>query len=377
MGEIDITSNLDNINLSLMTASATPCRVLGFRKTRNAGKLRKEVMKRWIMMIAATVLLCSSVSFAETNGQQQANNDIVKNTSTVAVTTIVGRIASIAGPKPTAPRMQMSENGSFQFSSNAKDLGLSSGDGSSTIGVWGLGTYSNFESRASGGKYDADAYNAFIGVDWRATPELLIGLAGGWGDLDLDKKDWGGNGSIKTDSQWTIMPYAAYNITDTTILDAAFGYTTSRYKDSNNTTSAKYDSTSMTTSIGISQYYMVNDWTLSARLGYMYSDGEMDSYTLGGVYNPNPDVYLGQLSLKGKAAYAFSNGLEPYVGMEYRYDTQTSAIPVESDYDEFEGTLGLNWYVGNAWTLNVEGGTTLGREKYEAYRGQFNVRYEF
>ncbi|NDV20290.1 autotransporter domain-containing protein [Pseudodesulfovibrio sp. JC047] len=342
-------------------------------------------MKRFaIFVMVLAAMAFATMAFAETNGQQQANSDIARTSSQALSTMVQGRVATIAAPKPAGfdatAKNHISKNGSFAFATNAEELGLSSGDSANEFGLWGMGAFNSFESDASGGKYDANAFNLLIGADWRATSDLLIGIAAGTGTLDLDKKDWNGgadDGYIRTEHEWTIMPYAAYNITDTTIFDASFAYTDSRYKDNDGTDSAKYDSTRMMTNLGLSQYYMVDKWTLSGRLGFMYIDGDLGSYSRGATDVANPDTYLGQVSAEAKAAYIFDNGIEPYAALRYFYDVATSVTPVHSDYDEFEGVLGANWHIGNDWSLGLEGGASAGRSKYNAYRGQASVRYEF
>lgn len=343
-------------------------------------------MKKFLMLFAVLAVLgMASMASAEVNGQAQAQGDIVKSASTASVTAVVGRIANMVAPAPRpggtapgGPKVQGSlTDGSFKFAMNAQDLGLASGDDANVFGVWGMGAYTNFKSTASGGKYDADAYNLFIGADMRVTPELLIGVAGGWGNLDLDKKEWGAdNGSIKTDNEWTIMPYLAYNITPNLIFDGAFSYSNGEYKDSNSTDSGTYSSNRYLTSLGLSYYYNVDAWTLSGRAGYFYVNGDLGKYSRNGVDVANPDTYLGQATLEAKAAYMFAVGAQPYASLRYMYDVQTSSTPVGSDYDEFEGVLGLNWYTGD-WTINLEGGASMGRDKYDAYRGQAYIRYEF
>ncbi|EGB13429.1 Autotransporter beta- domain protein [Pseudodesulfovibrio mercurii] len=341
-------------------------------------------MNRLIMLIAAIVLFAAPAAFAETNGQEQAASDIVRTSSTQAVMAVTSRIASIAGAGSKGGQVnqvaKLDANGNFKFNTNAKEIGLASGDVAANLGIWGMGTYINFQNTASGSRYDANYYSAFAGIDWRATPDLLIGVAGGYGSLDLDKEGWNNgtdNGSLKTDYEWTIMPYAAYKFTDSTVLDAAFGYTDSRYKDSDGTDTSHYDATRLLSSIGLSQSYNIDAWTLSGRVGYMYVNGDLSTYSRGGTEIDNPDSYLGQVSAEAKASYLYDFGLEPYAALRYLYDVQTSTIPVGSDYDEFEGILGTNWYLDDAMTLGLEGGASMGRTDYEAYRGQLFIRYEF
>jgi len=330
-----------------------------------------------VFFVVLALLAVSSIASADSNGQVVANQDIVKNAGLAMSSAVGGRIAAITGPgsKGATTKASLDGNGNFNFALNAKDLGIASGDDVNQIGIWGLGAYTNFKSTASGAKYDADAYNVFVGVDWRATSDLLVGLAGGWGSLDLDKK-WGTNGYIKTDDELTVMPYVAYNFTDDLIVDAAFAYSNGEYKDNDGTNTGTYTSNRYMTNVGLAYYYLVDQWTLSTRAGYMYVHGDLGSYSRGGVDVANPDAWLGQASLQAKAAYLFTNGFEPYAGLKYMVDLQTSSVPVGSDYDEFEGSLGVNWNV-KSWVLSVEGGASMGRDDFESYRGQFFVRYEF
>ncbi|WP_421902052.1 autotransporter outer membrane beta-barrel domain-containing protein [Maridesulfovibrio sp.] len=351
-------------------------------------------MKKNIFLSLMFVLFSCSFAFAETNGQSQASSDVVRTTSQALTTMVQGRVATIAAPKPsglkpggTAPaKLQLDSNnvidgnGNVNLSFNAEDLGLASGDEANNFGVWAMGSYTYFASSASGGKYDADTYNFLVGADYKITPDFLFGVAGGYGVLDLDKKDWDNGadtGTLKTDYEWTVMPYLAYNITDTTIFDGAFAYTNSRYKDSDGTNTGKYDSDRYLTSLGVSQYFMMDDWTFSGRLGYMYVSGDLASYSRGATDIANPDSYLSQMSLEAKAAYLMMGWIEPYATLRYYYDLGVSTRPVKSDYDEFESILGLTMYATDQWILGFEGGATVGRADYESYRGQATIRFEF
>lgn len=355
-------------------------------------------MKKIILISTLCFLLSYSLAFAETNGQTQANNDIIRSSSQTVTTIIQQRVAYIAAPKPAgltprgttpgggntrAPQTSMNsidKNGNINLAFNAEDLGLASGDSANDFGVWAMGAYNHFSSSASGSKYDADAYNLFVGADYKVIPDLMLGLALGYGSMDLDKDDWNGGtdtGSLKTDYEFTIMPYLAYDITDTTILDAAFAYTRSRYKDDDGTNTGRYDSNRLLTNIGVSQYLMLDNWTLSGRLGYMYVNGDLSTYSRGATEISNPNSYYSQMNVEAKAAYLFLGWVEPYVTVRYNYDLSTSTRPVDSDYDEFETMAGLTLYTADQWTVGFEGGATLDRSDYQSYRGQATIRFEF
>ncbi len=339
-------------------------------------------MKKLIALLAVlTVMSFAATAMAETNGQQAANNDIVRTASNVVATMVQSRVATIVAPKPLGLRVQnhVDAKGNFAFATDANELGISSGDAGYDFGLWAMGQYTYFSSDQSGAKYDADMYNIMAGVDYRVTPKFLVGVALGWGALDLDKENWNSgadDGDLSTDDEWTIMPYAAYNITDTLIVDGAVAYSNATYDDDDGSDTGHYDSDRYLANIGISKYFLYDAWTFSGRLGYMYVSGDLSNYSRGAANIAQDDTYLGQASLEAKAAY-FINGWEPYAALKYFYDTTVSDIPAGSDYDEFEGVLGVKWYANDQWSLNLEGAASMGREDYESYRGQATIRYEF
>lgn len=335
-----------------------------------------------LFLLVVMILACAPFAHAATNGQEQATSEVMATSSQALSTMVVSRISAIAAPNPlgeVAFDKRLDGKGNFAFSLDSEELGLASGENNIGLGLWGMGSYTHFKSTASGGKYDADAYNLMVGLDWRATDDLLVGVAGGFGTLDLDKDNWtgGDSGYLRTDHEWTLMPYLAYNITDLTIVDAAFAYTDSRYKDNDGANTGHYDSQRYMTSLGLSQYFLYDKWTFSGRAGYMYVHGDLSSYARGATAVANPDSYLGQFNLEAKAAYYFDCGIQPYAALRYYYDASSSTTPVDSDYDEFGGVLGANWFASDQWTVNVEAGNSMGRQKFESYRGQLNIRYEF
>lgn len=349
-------------------------------------------MKKLLTGVAAALLLIATAGFSyAANGEQIVSNDVVRATSTVQANTVVARIASIAGGMggggfgggaPSfggAPGASLSPKDgkapAFAFNAGVTKDGLSSGDQGTRFGVWGLGMYTHFASSDAATKYDADLYTAMVGGDWRATDDLLIGVALGYESLDLDKK-YGNGGSLETDGSYTIMPYLGYTIVPGTVLDAAFGYTSSEYDDDNGVASADYDAERYVSSIGLTQYINYDAWDFSGRIGYLYVHGDQSDYDRSGANVQNPDAFLGQLSLGVKAAYNFESW-QPYVGVNYLLDTITSARPVNSDYDEFEGIVGVNCFAVDQWKFGAEFGASIDRSQYESYRSTLTVRYEF
>ncbi|MGE4469408.1 MAG: autotransporter outer membrane beta-barrel domain-containing protein [Desulfovibrio sp.] len=349
-------------------------------------------MKKFLIGVAAALLIVSSMgqlAFAA-NGQQVVNNDVIRSTSTVQANTVVARIANIAGGfgggfggggsfggtqgLSLAPKAD-EKAPAFAFNAGMTEDGLSAGQQGSEFGVWGLGMYTNFSNDDEATKYDADLYTVMVGGDWRVTDDLLIGLALGYEYLDLDKK-YGNGGSLETDGSYTIMPYLGYTIMEGTVLDAAFGYTSSEYEDDNGTASADYDADRYVSSIGLSQYLDYDAWTFSGRAGFLYVHGDQSDYDRSGANVDNPDSFLGQWSLGLKAAYTY-DAWQPYVGVNYLYDAITSSRPVNSDYDEFEAIVGVNCYAIDQLSITAEFGTSLDRSQYESYRSMLNLRYEF
>lgn len=349
-------------------------------------------MKKFLIGVAAALLIVSSMgqlAFAA-NGQQVVNNDVIRSTSTVQANTVVARIANIAGGfgggfggggsfggtqgLSLAPKAD-EKAPAFAFNAGMTEDGLSAGQQGSEFGVWGLGMYTNFSNDDEATKYDADLYTVMVGGDWRVTDDLMIGLALGYEYLDLDKK-YGGGGSLETDGSYTIMPYLGYTIIPGTVLDAAFGYTSTEYEDNDGTATGDYDSDRYVSSIGLSQYFSYDAWDFSGRIGYLYVHGDQSDYDRSGANVDNSDSFLGQLSVGAKAAYNYE-GWQPYVGLNYLLDTTTSARPVNSDYDEFEGLFGINCFAIDQWKIGAEFGASFDRSQYESYRSTLTVRYEF
>ena len=106
-------------------------------------------MKRLMMLIAAIVLIAAPAAFAETNGQEQAASDVVRTSSTQAVTAITSRIATVAGAGARGGQInqvaKLDDNGNFNFSTNAKEIGIASGDAANNIGIWGMGVLHQFQ----------------------------------------------------------------------------------------------------------------------------------------------------------------------------------------------------------------------------------------
>ncbi|MDD4456415.1 MAG: autotransporter outer membrane beta-barrel domain-containing protein [Syntrophotalea acetylenica] len=352
-------------------------------------------MKRLLTGVATVLLLVATTGFAyAANGQQVVSNDVVRATSTVQANTVVARIANIAGGFGGggfsggggggfgfggAPGASLTPKDSkapaFAFNAGVTEDGLSAGEKGTTFGVWGLGMYTNFSNGDEATKYDADLYTAMVGGDMRVTDDLLIGVALGYEYLDLDKK-YGGGGSLETDGSYTIMPYLGYTIIPGTVLDAAFGYTSTEYEDNDGTATGDYDSDRYVSSIGLSQYFSYDAWDFSGRIGYLYVHGDQSDYDRSGANVDNSDSFLGQLSVGAKAAYNYE-GWQPYVGLNYLLDTTTSARPVNSDYDEFEGLFGINCFAIDQWKIGAEFGASFDRSQYESYRSTLTVRYEF
>jgi len=148
------------------------------------------------------------------------------------------------GPAVTNPdsvrttAFQVSKQTNSQSSEDGQDLsfigssavnGLAVGDGFAGLGYWASFNYSDFSAGIPinsviqpVASYDADQKTVFIGVNTLLMDALVIGLALGYENTDIDTAY---NGSNNDTDGYTIAPYAAYLINDIFSADVVMGYT--------------------------------------------------------------------------------------------------------------------------------------------------------
>jgi len=143
-----------------------------------------------------------------------------------------------------------------------------------------------------------------------------------------------------------------------------------------------FDSWRLFTAAGLSKFWMVDKWLISARFGAMYLHQENAPYTLRGTdalpfANDSVSVNknlsdLFQLSLGGRAAYRIGN-FSPFVGATYVQDVAKSGR--QKDFVGANFQAGFNYRV-NAFSMGLTGIYGV-RDHYQNAGGMLNFRWDF
>jgi len=159
------------------------------------------------------------------------------------------------------------------------------------------------------------------------------------------------------------------------------GYTyLDNYMDRNRSSErikGSFDSNRFLISSNMNYYTIVQNWNLSAVLGYMYVNENEDAYKEQGSYNfdvERQNIYLGEWRFGGRAGY-FINTFEPYISMAYLYDYAWDNGG--NDRDELEGVLGCNYYPADNLILSLETTNSFFRDDIENTRLTFNLHFDF
>ncbi len=226
----------------------------------------------------------------------------------------------------------------------------------------------------------------------------LVVVSIGYESLDLNT---GYNqGSIK-DNGFTIAPYAGYALTDNLIFNFLLGYTymendvvrTQQSEPINGSflnqgvtktfstslpeerINGSLDSNRLLFSANVNYAKLINNWSFSAFVGYMYVNEITDNYQEKGGHDLNvssQDIYLSETRIGGRASY-LTNKFEPYVSVAYLYDNDWNYE--SSDRDELEGTVGLNWSPNDSWIVSLEPSNSFLRENTENTWLMFNLHF--
>ena len=261
--------------------------------------------------------------------------------------------------------------------------GLSSGGQGSPFCVWVSATASALRNDLISTKYDGHLYLMMIGLDYRVNKNLLLGMAIGyeWTELATIFN----NGSMESDG-FSISPYAAYLINDSFSIDLMVSFSDLDYDTERmfTTVYGDYDADRIMVSSNLNYYYLVGNWCLNARLGYMYAEEDADGFTeSNGARIRQNDTDFGEIRFGGQASY-FINDFELFFAAYYHYDTTMDRTRVEAnmkrpsnDKDEVETTAGVNVLANDTLQFGAEVSRIFGRDDVENTSVLMNLRIMF
>jgi len=262
--------------------------------------------------------------------------------------------------------------------------GLAAGDSFDNLGMWASYARTEFENDFFRTEYDGDTDTFFVGVDYTPKDHMVLGLAIGYEDTDLDT-DFN-LGQADADG-FTIAPYFGMTLDETWNFDISGGYSsidTDQYRTSAGTRiTSDVNTRRWFLAANFNGFTSIDRWNLSGRTGVMaaYATDEKFSESDGSTYAER-DSDISQFNIGGEAAYAFDE-FEPFVGATYNYDmTKTEVVfatgkQPSSDDSDFLLSFGFRYFAESGLTMSAQYDTRQGREDYDEDSYSITARWDF
>lgn len=303
--------------------------------------------------------------------------------SALSPTGVVGQVSHY-----TASLIRTQRSSAVQLSANSMRLssrGLSAGDHMAVpFGVWLAGSYTASEDDFVTAPFESDRLNLTGGLDTSVTDELIVGLSLGLEAADTETS--ANNGQSDTFG-FTVAPYMAYLIDDTTSVDFAIGYSHLSHDQARGAGRSITNSTNTARVFAAGNGNWANtygNWYLSARSGITWLSSELDESTeSNGTVTPRSVFRIGQINVGAEAAYSYDEW-EPYVGgtlsHAYTKTRRQFAAGVATPSDDRTDLLlnaGVRFFGGNGMSGGVDYSTLLLRDNFTEHSLQLNIRMEY
>ena len=357
--------------------------------------------------VQAQTYSCSDATYGSGGTYSEATNCDANNTSnqssTVTTSTAVLKAAASQTSGMISDRVATALDGgsAFQVSHNgfSASTGMAAGDHAGKIGAWAGGSWSSVEDDNASTEFDGNVYSGMVGIDYRVTPKVVVGLSLGYESTDIDTvyNGFGGqDGNIDADG-YTIAPYVGYKILDNVSANLTVGYSDLEYDTS------RYDPNTGNKITGTTdaQRYFVNasvqgdqmfqgNWHARGKVSVFYASEEKDAFTEtestgSTIANSKQDTDFGQASLDAKVGYVFDK-VETYglVGLEYDFTKDEAPVAAgqnrgsldDSDFGAKFGA-GLDFQIAPNITGGFEGYTVEFRDDYSEYTFTGGLRVQF
>lgn len=271
---------------------------------------------------------------------------------------------------------------------------------SSGWGVWASGQRARFEGTVPFAPYQADLDTLTVGLDRLFASRFLLGAALLGERLDTRTRyNAGGQDGDGT----TLTAYASYLVNDAVSVDATVGrgwLQTDQFRldpqsligvPSN--LRASYDSDRLLWSLTLNASRQFGALGVGARLGYLHAREKQDGYVETGGPSARTirarTVSLGQAFAGVDASYGLHRDWQLHGAAMYRRDTSRDdgrsggglpnfvGVVQPADRDELEWIVGMRYYGGRRFTLNLEYLHTSGRDFFRNEALTLTARYDF
>ena len=371
-----------NINCSLTKVSATqyqlgPVGCEASAMTMGCGTLR--------ITFNEIVRMFAGITPAEEDDQIV---DFLGNQGTKAIVDAALRVvatisSSIGGARPSST--QVTRNGLIPIAGGMRYQSQSAGDGFDfPVGVWASFDRADFEDDTFGAQLDGTRHTFLAGVDFSPFESTTVGVAVGYGDIDIDTTFNSGNTEI---TGLTVAPYMGVFLSEHVgvdfdlAADFSIGYNdlgidTTRI-GGGATVTGSTDATMLFASGNLTAGQYFGPFYLSGYSGVLMARTEIEGFTEsnGNVIGKIRSSF-GQFNLGGEAAYSWDS-FEPFANASYLFDINREQTPgLTDDPNSFLLGLGVRYY-GDSLTGSVEYRKLVGRTKFSEDTISVRIRSDF
>ncbi len=269
---------------------------------------------------------------------------------------------------------------------NSRDTGRNAGAADKPFGVWLQGAYSSIDNSQLGAAADGSAINTVLGLDYKVTDRLVIGMGGIYENVDVDTNTLNGRGSVQSKG-FGLAPYLGYQLNNQWSVSLSGGYSWLNYdtKRTNNTISGSYDATRWMVNGALNGNYAVGKIVIMPQVGVLYLEEKADAFTESNAQvNASNTIKLGRLFAGGKVGYAMGT-LMPYVNLVAEYDFEhPDALAIGNgtftNSQDFGGKIGLgvNFLAGKTISGTFEGSyDSIGRTDLDVWTVTGRLRMQF
>lgn len=346
----------------------------------------------------------SSASYNNLCGSYTSNQNSAVATATAVIATAASQASTLVSNRISNA---LSGTGGVHMAANgfSASTGMSGGNMGGKVGAWVSGSYSDVSDDNTDTRFDGTVYTAMVGVDYRVAPKVVIGVAGGYEDVDVDTQYNqsvlnGEDGNVSSDG-YTVAPYIGVQLSQNASADLTVGYSDIDYD------TLRFDPLTGDRLTGSTEAerYFVNAgvqgnhifhraWNLRGRLGVFYVSEDKDAFTEitnnasetgANVAQGSETVELGQVNADARLGYLFDM-VEPYalVGLDFDFTKDEAAVgagqtKASFDSEDFGARFGggLNLRLGSNVTGGIEAYTVEFRDDYEEVTATAGLRVNF
>jgi len=269
--------------------------------------------------------------------------------------------------------------------------GMNAGDSNYLYGAWASYSYTDYENDFASTAFDGSRHGGLIGLDVSPWEGVLLGVAVGYEDSDIDT-DFN-LGKQETDG-FTVAPYLGALINDTWSVSASFGYSsldTDQYRTLPGTTTrvtSSPDSDRWFAMFNLNGLTTYDNWIIGGQIGVLWAKNELDAYvetnsaTGATTLVADFDAKLTQFNIGADVAYSYGE-FEPFARVMYENDLSQTEVGViggpQPSFDDDDVMLGfgLRYFGANNLTGNLEFNTRLDRDDYDEYDISATIRYDW